>query len=483
MSLKQIAFKGVKWTALSSVFAVGIQLLQVVVLSRYLDKRDFGLMAMALFVINFSQIFMDLGISNVIIQKRDINSLQLSTFYWLNILIGGIIYGFIALLAPFISWFYKEPELIPILHLVGVTFLIMPLGQQFDVLMQKIFHFKPISIITICSKTGGFVLSIIMAVRGFGVFSIVYGNIFNAVLNSTLMMLVGLKYYKPKLAFSFGAIRGKGFFSFGGFQMGAKIVYSLTMQIDTLFIGKVLGMDALGMYNIAKMIATRPAMVISMVSSKVSFPVFAQLQNDIEKLKDAFLKFLHLLAASNAPIYTIIIVFAKPLIEILFSTQWIEVVPCVRWLALASCLNSIWNAVAILLLAQGKAKVDFFGNLILVIFIPISVLLGQRYGLTGIAMVLSLARLFFLILSWRIFIRKGLPNCRFNIYLSSFIKPSLIGLAAGLTAMLMLRLVGLLNNYLLLILGGLLICVLYLVFSGKYDKVILKELKLFIKGS
>ena len=131
MSLKQKAFGAAKWTSFSAVATSVMQLLQIVVLSRFIDKADFGLMAVALFVIGLSQIFMDMGISNAIIHNQKVTKAQINTLFWLNIFAGVAIYITLYISTPFIADFYHSPELVSSIRWTSATYLIIPFGQQF----------------------------------------------------------------------------------------------------------------------------------------------------------------------------------------------------------------------------------------------------------------------------------------------------------------------------------------------------------------
>src|SRR6056297_3098567 len=126
MSLKNQTIKGLKWSAISSIGNSLIQIIQLAILARILSPEDFGLMELVMVVIGFSQMFVDMGISNAIIYKQTINKTQLSTLYWLNIIIGIILFIAIMFLAKPISTIYENSLLIPLIKLVAITFLIRP---------------------------------------------------------------------------------------------------------------------------------------------------------------------------------------------------------------------------------------------------------------------------------------------------------------------------------------------------------------------
>src|SRR5690606_10363228 len=132
------------------------------------------------FVIGISQIFMDMGISNAVIHKQQVSERQLNTLYWLNIFLGGAIYLILLLLSGTVARFYNEPQLAGVLNWVGLTFIIQPFGQQYDVLLRKELAFKPLAIRDIISKMAGLLISIVLAYLQYGVYALVFANLVTA---------------------------------------------------------------------------------------------------------------------------------------------------------------------------------------------------------------------------------------------------------------------------------------------------------------
>lgn len=469
-SFKHKTYSATKWTLASSFVAVSLQFLQIIILSRFLDKSEFGLIAIAMFVINISLIFVDFGLSSIIIYKQNINKNQLSTLYWLNVIIGVFIFLLIFFTAPFISKFYNEAKLCNVLRWVGVTFLIIPFAQQFEILLQKDLLLKPIGICSMISRTLGFGLSILLAIRGNGVYALVFGNLLTALSYAVLIILSKVKDYKPSFFFSVSCLKNQGFFSFGGYQMGAKIVFATITQVDTLFIGKVLGMNSLGIYNIAKTIALKPSELLGLVVSKISFPVFAKMQNNLISLRSAYLKLLQFLSLTSALIYVCFIVLARPMIIVFFGENWIEAVHSLQFLSVAAFSVALWNTTGQLLISLGKAKEDFMGNLGLLFLIPLSVIIGKDWGIFGISLMLALSRFVFLLFSWKIFINRVLPGCSFYEFTKSFLNPAIRGLIIGLLGYLILKGMAIQNNFALLFVGCFILTVLYLLINYVFDK-------------
>jgi O-antigen/teichoic acid export membrane protein len=136
-SLKAKVIHGIKWTSLSTGLRSIIQIVQLLVLARFLSAEDFGLVAIVMIVIGFSQLFMDMGISNAIIHKEKITVTQLSSLYWLNILSGLSLTIIVYITSPLVASFYNEQAITPLLQLLSLSFLINSTGNQFRVLLRK----------------------------------------------------------------------------------------------------------------------------------------------------------------------------------------------------------------------------------------------------------------------------------------------------------------------------------------------------------
>jgi O-antigen/teichoic acid export membrane protein len=149
MTLKEQAISGVKWTTVSTISLAAGQLLKISVLTRFLDKSDFGLIAIVVFVLGFTNLFVDMGLSVAILHKQNISKNQYASLYWFNFMISGLIFFIVWLIAPVIAGFYKQPELNNLIPLMASTILFAAFGRQFNVIEQKKLNFKFISLVNI----------------------------------------------------------------------------------------------------------------------------------------------------------------------------------------------------------------------------------------------------------------------------------------------------------------------------------------------
>ncbi len=297
MNLKRQAVSGIKWSGVSILIVTALQFVTLTILSRLLAPSDFGLLGMVMVVIGFAQIFADMGVSNAIIHRQDATKEALSGLYWLNILAGIIVFILIVIFTPLVVAFYNEPRLNNLLYLSALVFLITPLGQQFQVLLQKDLQFKKLANIEIACSLSSAGFAIFLAISGFGIFSLIWGYLVGALLKVILLCWGGWCQWKPDFQFSKKDLHG--YISFGLYQMGEKTANYINSNLDYLLIGSLLGVKALGYYTLAYNLIIRPSSSINPIITKVAFPVFSIIQNDPDNLKNGYLKVLQLLSMVN----------------------------------------------------------------------------------------------------------------------------------------------------------------------------------------
>lgn len=429
MTLKKKTLSGIKWTSFSSVAIAILQLAQVSILARYLVPSDFGLMAIVSVIIGFSALFMDMGISSAIIHKQDITYKQLSSLYWLNILAGIILFIVVYFSASAVADYYNELQIIPLIQLLALTFFISAIGNQYRILNQKKLLFNRLAKVEVISALLAFIVAVVCAMNDYGVYSLVYATLVNVSVSNLIFMLQGLKEHKPSLIYKHSEI--KSLIGFGLFQMGERSINYFNSQFDTILIGKLLGVEALGIYSIAKTLVMKPAQIINPIVTKVTFPIMATMQHDTKQIKNIYLKTINYLCSVNFPIYIAIAVLAEPLVLILFGDKWTESVVILQILSFYFMFRSIGNPIGSLQLAKGRADLGFYWNLGLFSFIPLSVYLGSFYGLAGVAFALLGLQIVLNFPSW-FFMVKPLCGARFIEYFQQIFKPLIASFLASM---------------------------------------------------
>ena len=199
--LRKRATSGARWTATATGARILLQFVQLAILARLLRVEDFGLMAIANVVLAFAITFSDAGVSNAIIHYRDAKREELSSLFWLNVLGGAAIFVGMWFAAPWVAQFYKQPTLAPVLRAASVIFVVGPFGQQFHVLLERDLRFRRLALIETVSMVISSALGIMLALRGFGVWSLVWSSVLGSALRSLALAAVGWRQWRPMFRF------------------------------------------------------------------------------------------------------------------------------------------------------------------------------------------------------------------------------------------------------------------------------------------
>jgi O-antigen/teichoic acid export membrane protein len=417
VNLKQQAASGAKWTTVSSIAKTLVQLLQVAILARLLSPTDFGLMAMIMVVLGLADAYADMGIGNAIIYRQGTTREQLSSLYWLNVFASVLIFAIILIISPLIVVFFREPKLALLLPWSGLVFLITPVGQQFQILLQKELSFRPLAMIEVISAVIGCITAIGFALGGAGVFSLILGQLASTAGRSFLLAGIGLRKWRPMLHFRTSDLQG--YLRFGLYQMGERTVNYLNANVDKLFIGALLNAQALGYYSLAWNLAIQPILRINPIITKVAFPVFAKVQDNIDVLRKGYLDVLKVLSIVNFPILMGMMATAPVLIPVVFGQKWLPAVRLLQILAFVALIRSTGNPVGSLLMAKGRADLGFKWNLTLTITQAFGVITGAWVGsIEGVAFAVLLLQISYVYPFYH-FLVKPMIKCNFKEYLSA----------------------------------------------------------------
>ncbi|HET8701405.1 MAG TPA: MOP flippase family protein [Nitrococcus sp.] len=426
MSLIRQAASGASWTAASTAATVTLQFFQLAVLARLLSPRDFGLMAMLVVVTGFAQIFAGMSISQSIIYRHDTTRDQLSTLFWLNVLAGGCVFLVLIAISPLVALMYGEPRLQGLIVLAALAFLIIPFGQQFEVLLQKELRFKPLCTIEIAATVLGVGVAIGTALIGFNVLALIFGQLANNAVKSLGLAAIGWRDWRPGLHFRRADL--PGYLGFGLYQMASNSINFFNSRVDQLLLGILLGAQALGFYSMAWNLAIQPVNRINPILTRVAFPVFAKVQHDQPRLRRGYLLVIRLVSVINFPLLLGLAATAPVLVPIVFGNQWQASVPLVQVLALAALLRTVANPVGALLLSQGRADMEFYFNALKVFFqLPCLLVAAWLGGVLGVALALLGLQLVNAGLCYYLLVRRTLGPC-FRRHISG-IAPAFIAAA------------------------------------------------------
>lgn len=419
--IKKQVVSGVKWTTIGTIVVAVAALLKIAVLARFLDKADFGLMALVTFVMGFMNLFNDMGLTSAILHKQQISKKEYASLYWLNVVFSLFLYGILWFIAPLVANFYEEPELTLLIRLLGLNLMISAVGRIYKTIESKHLLFKHITIFEIIAAVISLALAIYLAINGYGVLSLVYSALVQYALQNLLYLIHGLSKYGLLLRYKF--VETKPFLAIGIYQVGGQIVNYFNRDIDILIIGKFFSQDILGGYSLAKQLVFRPAQILNPILMKVASPALAKFQSNIVLLKKNYLKLIGIVAKVNMAVYLITLIFAPFIVTVFYGNGFDEIVILVRILCFYMIFRAIGNPVGSLVIATGRTDLEFFWNMVTLLILPIFIYIGSRIGIEAVAWSLSIAMALLFYPSWKLLVNK-MTGASFKEYLWAIIKPS-----------------------------------------------------------
>lgn len=386
-TLKQKTLRGLKWSTIAQVGRQVSQFVIVVILARFLSPDDFGLLGMITVFSGFAMIFGELGMSTAIIQKREVSDDLLNSAFWLNIAAGVLLSLIFIMLSPVVARFYDKPELSSLASVTSLNFVLVSFTVIQQTILQKKMDFKPLMIRDIASVIGGGVVGIVCAYEGLGVWSLVIQTLSTTSINGILLWK--FSNWRPKFKFSWQHI--KSITAFSANSTGFQTVNYIARNIDYLLVGKFLGAEALGFYTLAYKLMLLPIQNVSGIISKVMFPAFSEIQNDLSKVRYNYQKLIRAISNITFPLMVGLFLMADELVNLTYGPQWQPSIAVVKILCFCGLLQSINTTVGIIYNSQGRADIPFKFSLFLTCpSVVVAVMLGLEYGIVGVALLYTI---------------------------------------------------------------------------------------------
>ncbi|MEZ5059867.1 MAG: oligosaccharide flippase family protein, partial [Saprospiraceae bacterium] len=241
MQFQKEVKSGFKWTGISMVGGSLLQFLQIVILARILSPEEFGQFSLTLVFIRFCNPLIELGFGSAVIQKQNISKTELSTLFWINLALGILFFLMLQGTAGWFSGFFDEAFLKDLLPFIAIGFLIAPWGFQQQALLQKNFVFNYLTIANLASIATDFVVSVVLALKGFGVWSLAYGYLAKVLVSALLHFIFGFLSLHSYPILSFDLNSSKRLIRFGIYETGSLLMNNLGPIADKIIIGKLLG--------------------------------------------------------------------------------------------------------------------------------------------------------------------------------------------------------------------------------------------------
>ncbi|MBL7645463.1 MAG: lipopolysaccharide biosynthesis protein [Candidatus Hydrogenedentes bacterium] len=364
-----------------------LQFGSTMVLARLLSPGDFGLIAMVTAVTGFVEIFKDAGLSVATIQREHVNHDQVSTLFWINVLLSIVVMFVVIASGPAIAWFYGESRLITITAALATAFIFSGLTVQHQALMRRQMRFKELAIVDILSMAAGIFIAIFMSLQGLGYWSLVGMTIACAAANCVLVWLrCGWRPGAPSLRSGVADM-----LRFGGGLTGFSFLNYFTRNADSIIIGYALGGPSLGVYSKAYGLLMMPMRQINGPIDSVILPTLSRLRFEPDRYRSAFLRAVSMLSFVGIPIVAFLFVVADEIVYIILGSQWEGAAAVFRCLMPAALLGTINVAPGWLCVSLGRTKVPLIWSAISAPISIVAFLIGAYWGIIGVAVGFSIS--------------------------------------------------------------------------------------------
>jgi O-antigen/teichoic acid export membrane protein len=387
-SFRQLLLRGTVWVFATQAAQQIMSLARSITLARLLAPSDFGVMALVSVAIGALGVFAEMGISQALVQRKELSDDLLHTAWLLSAARGGLLAAAVFFGAPLAASFFHAPALVPVMRAMASVQLLNGLNSLSPALLQRTLDFRTLTVFSLGYEVAGLVAAVIAAILMRSVWAIVIGAVASAL--AALVLSYLLHPYRPRLRYAREA--AGQMFHFGKNLTGGSIVGFLCTMGDNAYIGRLLGTDAVGIYDLAYRLGNLPANSITTVFSRVTFPAFSAIQDDMEHTRALYLRGLRYITLVAVPLCGAMMVLAPFIVGVLYGEKWMSAAPALAILCFFGLERAVDSVSSQLFLAQGRPDLGLrIAVLKLAVMVGCIVPLTARYGLVGTALAVTIS--------------------------------------------------------------------------------------------
>ncbi len=407
--------KGVLWAYLTYAGSKALVFGSTVILARLLTPADFGIVGFATIVTDYLGTLQDFGVGEALVQRRSNIAQAANATFVVSIATGVALFAMALLLAPMAAGFFNEPLVTPILIVLALSHLVESFGTVHDALLVRNLDFKQRilpQVVRATCKGGG---AIAFALAGYGVWSIVVGQILGAAAGTAALWI--MVPWRPSLAWDNRVLRD--ILGFGAQIIGMGFIGNIEANLDYVIIGKALGENALGLYTLAFRAPELLILNLVAVVADVAFPAFSKIQDDRPALQRTLLSALHYITLIAVPAGIGLALIAGPFVHVFYTSKWQDAIPSMQVLAVWASLRAMTYNIGDVYKAIRRPDVlNKLGLVSIAVLIP-GMLFAANYGIFGVAVAHAVVAAFNLVVEilvlWKLL---GIPPWRFTRTLS-----------------------------------------------------------------
>lgn len=317
---------GLFWRFAERIGAQGVSFIVSIILARVLAPEVYGTIALVTVFLSILNVFIDSGLGNALIQKKDVDDLDFSSVFYFNVTACCILYFIMFIASPWIARFYSKPSLTPVIRVLSLTLVISGVKNIQHAYVSRTMQFKRFFFATLGGTVCAAIIGIYMAYTGYGIWALVTQHLLNSTMD-TIILWITVK-WRPKAMFSWDRL--KGMLSYGWKLLVSSLLDTGYNNLRQLIIGKMYTSADLAYYNRGR---TFPHLIIDNVNSSINsvlFPTMSTVQDDRIRLKEMTRRSIQTSTYIMAPLMLGMAACAEPMIRLLLTEKWMDCVPFLR---------------------------------------------------------------------------------------------------------------------------------------------------------
>lgn len=378
-----------------------------------MTPEDYGLVGMARLAIGLIAIFREMGTNAAIIQRKQLSPEFLSSIFWANLALAVVTSGLAIATSPLVALFFHQPMIAPIIRLLAAGFVVSALSSVPSALLTREMAFRKLMMIEIGAAGFTTCLAVGLALRGAGAWSLVISSLAGTCVTTVLIWLSSP--WRPRWLLSWKELRSIASYSLN--LSGFNLVNYFSRNADNTIVGRYLGAYQLGFYQLAYNVMLYGVQNISQVMGRVLFPVFAKVQDDNPRFRQAYIKAVSTIAVITFPMMAGVMAVAEPFVRAVLGEKWHPVASLLIILAPVGLMQSVVTTVGNIYYAKGRADWLFRWGLFGTVVSVSSFFAGLPWGIRGVAVGYLIANL---LMIYPVF---AIPFRLIDLKMNDFLRP------------------------------------------------------------
>lgn len=381
-NIKEKAINSLVWRFLERCGAQGVSFIVSIIIARLLAPEAYGTIALVTVFTAILQVFIDSGLGNALIQKKDADDLDFSSVFYFNVFMCICLYLLLYFCAPIIADFYDNPELVNIIRVLGIILIISGVKNVQQAYVSRNLQFKRFFFATLGGTIGAAVVGITLAYLGYGVWALVAQHLFNATID-TIILWITVR-WRPKRVFSFQRLIV--LINYGYKLLLSRLIDTVYLNLRSLIIGKMYSSEDLAYYNKG---GSFPVIVVTNINSSIDsvlLPTMSSVQDKKEAVKDITRRAIMISSFIMWPMMIGLAVISKPMIMLLLTDKWIMAVPFLQIACFSYGLEPLQTANLNAIKAMGRSDIILKLEIIKKTISVGILLFSMKYGVMAIAL-------------------------------------------------------------------------------------------------